>query len=102
MQTDTREKRLERCISDLYATDPPFAPARPSDLTALAIQSPELGLPQVVETVLDGYADRPALGQRSVRLVIGSRCVRIVRQLPRAVQRHGQRAAGLRLGGVGV
>jgi hypothetical protein len=26
---------------------------------------PELRLSQIVQTVLDGYADRPALGQRS-------------------------------------
>ena len=63
MSTDTHEERLERRISDLYATDQQFADARPSDSIAHALESPELGLSQIVQTVLDGYAERPALGQ---------------------------------------
>jgi fatty acid CoA ligase FadD9 len=69
MSTDTREARLERRISDLYATDQQFADARPSESTARAIEAPDLRLPQVVQTVIDGYADRPALGQRAVEFV---------------------------------
>ncbi len=69
MPTDTREKRLARRISDLYATDRQFAAARPSDSIAHAIQSPKMRLPHIIQTVLDGYADRPALGQRSVQFV---------------------------------
>jgi fatty acid CoA ligase FadD9 len=69
MSTDTREGRLERRISDLYATDLQFADARPSESIARAIESPDLRLPQVVQTVIDGYADRPALGQRAVEFV---------------------------------
>ena len=33
MSTDTREERLARRISDLYATDPQFAAARPSEIS---------------------------------------------------------------------
>ena len=66
MSTVTREERLARRISDLYATDQQFADARPSEGVAHAIESPELGLPQIIQTVVDGYADRPALGQRAV------------------------------------
>jgi fatty acid CoA ligase FadD9 len=69
MSTDTREGRLERRISDLYATDLQFADARPSESIACAIESPDLRLPQVVQTVIDGYAERPALGQRAVEFV---------------------------------
>jgi len=69
MSTDTREGRLERRISDLYATDQQFADARPSESVAHAIEAPDLRLPQVVQTVIDGYADRPALGQRAVEFV---------------------------------
>src|SRR6476620_2352129 len=69
MSTNTREERLERRISDLYATDRQFAAARPSEVVAHTIESPELGLPQIVQTVLAGYADRPALGQRAVEFV---------------------------------
>ena len=68
MSTDTREERLARRIADLYATDQQFADARPSETVAQAIEAPELRLPQIVQTVIDGYADRPALGQRAVRV----------------------------------
>ena len=70
MSTDTREQRLARRISDLYATDQQFADARPSEAVAHAIEALELRLPQVVQTVIDGYADRPALGQRAVQFVV--------------------------------
>src|SRR5690348_11241670 len=69
MSIDTREERLERRISDLYATDRQFADARPSDAITNAIASHEVRLPRIVQTILDGYADRPALGQRSVEFV---------------------------------
>lgn len=69
MSTVTREERLSRRISDLYATDQQFADALPSETVARAIEAPELRLPQLVQTVIDGYADRPALGQRAVEFV---------------------------------
>jgi fatty acid CoA ligase FadD9 len=69
MSTNTREERLARRITDLYATDQQFADARPSEAVAHAIEAPELSLPQIVQTVVDGYADRPALGQRAVQFV---------------------------------
>src|SRR5918997_2761452 len=69
MSTDPREERLARRISDLTATDPQFAAARPSETVAQAIEAPELRLPQIIQTVIDGYADRPALGQRAPRFM---------------------------------
>ena len=69
MSTNAREERLARRITDLYATDQQFADARPSEAVAHAIEAPELSLPQIVQTVVDGYADRPALGQRAVQFV---------------------------------
>ncbi len=66
MSTTTREERLERRIEDLTANDPQFAAARPDPAVAAAVGQPGLRLPQIVQTVLDGYADRPALGQRAV------------------------------------
>jgi len=55
MSTVTREARLARRISDLYATDQQFADARPSETVAQAMEAPELRLPQIVQTVVDGY-----------------------------------------------
>src|ERR1700682_5303552 len=67
--TDTREERLARRIADLYATDQQFAAARPSEAVSAAIGQPGLRLPQLLRTVMEGYADRPALGQRAFRFV---------------------------------
>jgi fatty acid CoA ligase FadD9 len=69
MSTDSREDRLARRIEDLYANDPQFADARPSDAITAAINQPGLRLRQIIRTVMEGYADRPALGQRAVQFV---------------------------------
>jgi fatty acid CoA ligase FadD9 len=69
MSTDTREERLARRVADLYATDRQFADARPSEAITAAIDQPALQLPQIVQTVMEGYADRPALGQRAVQFI---------------------------------
>src|ERR1700757_4366573 len=72
MSTDTREARLRCRVADLYAPDPQFAAARPDEAITAAIEAPGLRLLEIVRTVTDGYADRPALGQRAVQLVHGS------------------------------
>jgi fatty acid CoA ligase FadD9 len=69
MSIDVREERLERRIAELSATDPQFAAAQPSSAVVAALEQPGLRLPQIIQTVLDGYADRPALGQRAVEFV---------------------------------
>ncbi len=69
MSTDTREDRLARRIAELHATDPQFAEALPDDGISDAIERPQARLTEIIQTVLDGYADRPALGQRAVRYV---------------------------------
>ncbi|MGH3561258.1 MAG: hypothetical protein ACRDTN_05495, partial [Mycobacterium sp.] len=69
MSTYTRDERLERRITELSANDPQFAAARPSAAVAAALEQPGLRLPQIIQTVLQGYEDRPALGQRAVRFV---------------------------------
>ena len=69
MSTTTHDEALERRIENLDANDPQFAAARPSPAVAEALDQPGLRLPQVIQTVLQGYADRPALGQRVVEFV---------------------------------
>jgi fatty acid CoA ligase FadD9 len=68
MPIDTRDERLERRIAHLSATDPQFAAASPDEAISAAVERPDLRLAHVVETVLDGYANRPALGARAVEL----------------------------------
>ncbi|MCW2556163.1 MAG: oxidoreductase [Mycobacterium sp.] len=69
MSADSREARLERRIADLYASDDEFAAAKPDQAVSAAAAEPGLRLPEVVRTVLEGYAERPALGQRAVEYV---------------------------------
>ena len=69
MSTDTRADAQQRRIQNLYESDPQFAAARPDEAVSAAIERPGLRLPQLVQTVMDGYANRPALGQRAVQLV---------------------------------
>lgn len=65
----TPEERLARRVDDLTADDPQFAAARPDPAVAEALEQAGLRLPQIIQTVLEGYADRPALGQRVVEFV---------------------------------
>ncbi|MGF6885636.1 fatty acid CoA ligase FadD9 [Nocardia sp. GAS34] len=81
MSTDTGAERLARRIQDLSATDAQFAAARPDEAITAAIQQPGLRLPQLVQTVMDGYADRPALGQRAVQFVTDPATGRTAAQL---------------------
>ncbi len=69
MSTETREERLARRITELSATDPQFAAAIPDEAVTAAVDEPGLPLPQIVQTVLQGYSDRPALGERAVEFV---------------------------------
>ncbi|MGO9507458.1 MAG: carboxylic acid reductase [Mycobacterium sp.] len=69
MSTTTREGRLARRIEELYAVDPQFAAAQPDEAITAALDQPGVGLRQIIQTVMEGYADRPALGQRAVQFV---------------------------------
>jgi fatty acid CoA ligase FadD9 len=63
--TPTREERIAR----LRAEDPGFRAAFPLESVTAAKRQPGLRFAQVVQTVMEGYADRPALGQRARELV---------------------------------
>jgi fatty acid CoA ligase FadD9 len=69
MSTDIGNEGLARRTQDLYATDAQFAAARPDEAISAAIERPGLRLAQLVRTVMEGYADRPALGQRAAQFV---------------------------------
>lgn len=68
MTTPLPEALTQR-ISELRATDSQYANAQPDDGVTAALQRPEARLAELVTTVLTGYADRPALGQRATELV---------------------------------
>ena len=70
MSIDNRDERLERRIADLNTSDPQFAAAAPDDAISSTIARPDLRLAELIQTVFDGYADRPALGARAVEFTI--------------------------------
>lgn len=70
-------------ITDLLASDAEFTAAMPDSDVNAALDVPDLRLPQLVRTVLQGYAERPALGQRTVELVTDASGRTIVNLLPR-------------------
>lgn len=67
MLIEPREERLARRVAELYATDRQFADAEPDPTVSELVERAGSRLPEIVRTVLEGYAERPALGQRAVR-----------------------------------
>jgi len=98
MPTITREERLARRVEELSANDPQFAAAQPSPAVAAALELPGLRLPQIVATVLEGYADRPALGQRAVEFVTDPKTGRTVAELLTHFETITYRELGDRIG----
>lgn len=66
----TREDRLARRVADLYASDPQFQGADPVPAVIEAVGRPGLRLAPLLQTLVEGYADRPALGQRARELTM--------------------------------
>lgn len=64
-----REQRRKSRAAHLFATDRQFARAASRDDVSRAASRDGLRLVEVVETLMRGYADRPALGQRAYELV---------------------------------
>ena len=69
MSADAFEAGFESRIADLYATDAQFAAAAPVDALSAATDQLSLSLPRLMRIVMEGYAERPALGQRAVDYV---------------------------------
>ncbi|MGE2713657.1 carboxylic acid reductase [Mycolicibacterium litorale] len=84
MSTDTREARLQRRITQLYANDPQFAAAQPDPQISAAVDREDARLTDIISALLTGYAERPALGQRATELVTDPQTGRTsMRLLPR-------------------
>ncbi|KOG90871.1 hypothetical protein [Streptomyces varsoviensis] len=61
--------RTAQLAAHLYATDPQFRAAAPLDSVTETIRRPGLPLLDLMTTVMEGYADRPALGERATEPV---------------------------------
>src|ERR1700730_6201239 len=80
----TREQRLTGRVADLYADDRQFRAAEPVPAVIEAARRPGLRLAPILQTLVDGYAERPALGQRARELATDPATGRTsVRLLPR-------------------
>ncbi|MFI7000794.1 carboxylic acid reductase [Nocardia sp. NPDC050175] len=85
MAVDTRDERLKSRIAQLFADDEQVKAALPLDAVSAAAREPGLRVAQVIDTVMQGYADRPALGQRAFELATddatGTKSVRLLHTL---------------------
>ncbi len=62
-------ERLARRREQLYTDDQQFRDTRPDDEIAAAARAPGLRIAEVMATVFQGYARRPALGQRAREII---------------------------------
>src|SRR2546425_10337540 len=63
------DDRETRRVAGLYANAQQARDARPLEAVTEAITRPGMPLTQIMATVVEGYADRPALGKRTTELV---------------------------------
>ena len=66
---NARESRLQRRFDKLTSGDAQLIAAQPDPAITAALDGPGVLLTDVIRTVMTGYADRPALGQRAVEFV---------------------------------
>jgi fatty acid CoA ligase FadD9 len=76
-----REERRARRIELLYSSDPQFRAGEPTQEVIGAARRPGLRLAQILQTLVEGYEDRPALGQRARELVIDPATGRTITRL---------------------
>ncbi|NEW48874.1 AMP-binding protein [Nocardia cyriacigeorgica] len=79
MSIETPAARRKQRIAQLYADDLQARAAAPDEAVLDSVRTPGIGVAQIVASVLAGYADRPALGQRAFETVtdpVTGRCER--------------------------
>ena len=80
MLTDGQTEKLARRVGDLLANDAQFAAALPDKNVCETILRPDASWAGLMRAVVEGYADRPALGQRATEVVTtgGRRCLDVM------------------------
>ena len=66
---NAREARRQGRFEKLTSSDAQLFAAQPDPAVSAVLDGPSLLLTDVIRTVMDGYADRPALGERAVEFV---------------------------------
>lgn len=69
--TTDLEEQVKRRIEQVVSNDPQLAALLPEDSVTEAVNEPDLPLVEVIRRLLEGYGDRPALGQRAFEFVTG-------------------------------
>ncbi|HJQ46750.1 MAG TPA: carboxylic acid reductase [Amycolatopsis sp.] len=59
------DDRQRRRIAELHATDAQFRDTKPLETVTAAIRQPGMPLGRIVATIMEGYAERPAFGERA-------------------------------------
>ena len=78
------DDRQDRRTAQLYAEDQQIRDVTPKAAISAATRRPGLALGRLVETVMEGYADRPALGERATESIVDAATGRTsLRLLPR-------------------
>ncbi|WP_067674966.1 carboxylic acid reductase [Nocardia miyunensis] len=67
-----REARRQDRFEKLISSDAQLGSAQPDPAITAALDDPGVPLVDMIRTVLNGYRDRPALGQRAVEFVTGA------------------------------
>ncbi|MBF6477187.1 AMP-binding protein, partial [Nocardia cyriacigeorgica] len=69
MSIETPAARRRQRIAQLYSDDHQARAAAPDETVLDTVRTPGTGVAQIVASVLTGYAERPALGQRAFDIV---------------------------------
>jgi fatty acid CoA ligase FadD9 len=78
-----REERRQNRFEKLTSSDAQLVAARPDPAVTAILDGPGVLLADVIRTVMNGYADRPALGQRAVEFVTEANGRTVAELLPR-------------------
>jgi fatty acid CoA ligase FadD9 len=78
-----REARRQSRFEELTSSDAQVVAARPDPAITAILDGPGVLLTDVIRTVMNGYADRPALGQRAVEFVTDANGRTVAELLPR-------------------
>ncbi|ALR13634.1 oxidoreductase [Mycobacteroides saopaulense] len=69
--TPDLEEQVRRRIAEVVSGDPQLQALLPDGAVTAAVNEPNLPLVEVIRRLLEGYGDRPALGQRAYEFVTG-------------------------------
>ncbi|MBB4854107.1 fatty acid CoA ligase FadD9 [Mycobacteroides chelonae] len=82
LTTPDLEEQVRRRIAEVVSGDPQLQALLPDEAVTAAVNEPDLPLVEVIRRLLEGYGDRPALGQRAYEFVTGDSGVTVLALQP--------------------